>query len=76
MLHPLGPKFTAIAAACIVVAFAAKVGMTTVMAPAAAQGNACVAVCKSTHNQCRIAMKGSPSCDEQLQSCLQACLKK
>jgi anti-sigma-K factor RskA len=44
--------------------------------PASAQGNACVASCKASHNQCRIATKGNASCDAQLQSCLQACLRK
>jgi hypothetical protein len=57
--------------------FTATAGLTTtVIAPAAAQGNVCVAACKSSHNQCRIATKGSTSCDAQLQSCLQSCLKK
>ncbi len=39
------------------------------------QGNpSCVAQCRAAHSQCRIASKGSPSCDGQLQSCLQGCL--
>jgi hypothetical protein len=67
----------AVATATVVaVAFATTAGLTASISPAAAQGNACVAVCKSTHNQCRIATKGSASCDAQLQSCLQACLRK
>jgi hypothetical protein len=63
-------------AAGIAVALMAAVALTTSAVPAAAQGNACVAACKVSHNQCRIATKGNASCDSQLQSCLQACLKK
>lgn len=44
------------------------------MKPAAA--NSCAASCRAAHSQCRISTKGSPSCDAQLQSCLQACLSK
>jgi uncharacterized membrane protein len=83
MPHKFGPpKFagsrgSAIAAAAVVAAIlAATAGLSTTITSAAAQGNACVAVCKSSHNQCRIATKGSASCDGQLQSCLQGCLKK
>ena len=60
-------------AACV----AAAVSFVMTASPQVqAQGNACVAVCKSSHNQCRIATKGNASCDSQLQSCLQACIKK
>jgi molybdopterin-guanine dinucleotide biosynthesis protein len=65
----------AAAAVCAII-MTATTGLTTVITPVAAQGNACVAACKSSHNQCRIATKGSASCDGQLQSCLQGCLKK
>jgi hypothetical protein len=72
-----GSRAWAIAIAAIFASvFTATAGLTTVVAPAEAQGNACVAACKASHNQCRIATKGSASCDGQLQSCLQACLKK
>jgi hypothetical protein len=64
------------AAAVVALVFTASASLTTVVSPAAAQGNACVATCKSSHNQCRIATKGSASCDGQLQACLQGCLKK
>jgi hypothetical protein len=40
------------------------------------QGNACVSSCNSAHTQCRIATKGSASCDAQLQACLRPCIKK
>jgi site-specific recombinase len=64
------------AVAVFAAVFMATAGLSTVVTPAAAQGNACVATCKSSHNQCRIATKGSASCDGQLQACLQGCLKK
>lgn len=64
----------AIAVAVIITVVLSSAATTT--PPVQAQGNACVAVCKSSHNQCRIATKGNASCDSQLQSCLQACIKK
>jgi len=36
----------------------------------------CAAQCRDQHNRCRIATKGSPSCDAQLQACLQGCLSR
>ncbi len=39
-----------------------------------AQGNSCTDACRAQHNQCRIATKGSPSCDVQLQACMQRCI--
>lgn len=41
-----------------------------------ALANACADNCRSAHNQCRIKTKNSPSCDAQLQACLQGCLRK
>ena len=38
-----------------------------------AQADQCVQQCRGAHNQCRISTKGSPSCDAQLQSCLDSC---
>jgi hypothetical protein len=38
--------------------------------PAAAD---CASACRNQHNQCRIATKGSPSCDAQLTQCLRGC---
>ncbi len=38
-----------------------------------AEANQCVQQCRAAHNQCRIATKGSPSCDGQLQSCMDRC---
>jgi hypothetical protein len=36
--------------------------------------DSCAANCRAQHNQCRIATKGSPSCDAQLQACMQRCI--
>ncbi len=42
-----------------------------------AQGNpSCIAQCRAAHSQCRVATRGSPSCDGQLQGCLNSCLRK
>jgi hypothetical protein len=42
-----------------------------------AQGNpSCIAQCRAQHNQCRMTSRGSSSCDAQLQSCLQSCLRR
>jgi len=41
-----------------------------------AQANSCAASCRAAHNQCRISTKGSPTCDAQLQTCLQGCLSR
>lgn len=41
------------------------------------QGNpSCIAQCRAAHSQCRVATRGSPSCDGQLQGCLQGCLRR
>lgn len=40
-----------------------------------AQADQCVQQCRSDHNQCRIKTKGSPSCDSQLQACMDSCRK-
>lgn len=34
----------------------------------------CADACRQRHNQCRIAKRGAPSCDAELQRCLQGCL--
>ena len=38
-----------------------------------AQADQCVQQCRNAHNQCRISTKGSPSCDSQLQACVDSC---
>jgi hypothetical protein len=41
---------------------------------AAAEANqACVQQCRAADNQCRLATKGSPACDAQLQACMNRC---
>jgi hypothetical protein len=41
---------------------------------ALAQSGACTSACRSQYNQCRIATKGSPSCDAQFAACMQRCI--
>lgn len=38
-----------------------------------ASANQCASACYAAHNQCRVASKGSPSCDAQLSRCLSGC---
>ncbi|MFN0218866.1 MAG: hypothetical protein ACKVP4_08655 [Hyphomicrobium sp.] len=38
-----------------------------------AEANQCVQQCRAAHNQCRMQTKGSPSCDGQLQACMDRC---
>lgn len=62
-----------VALAALALGAAAWLGLNGVQM---AQANSCVSSCRAAHSQCRIATKGSPSCDSQLQSCLQGCLSK
>lgn len=39
-----------------------------------AQDASCANACQAQHDQCRVATKGSPSCDGARQRCLQACI--
>jgi hypothetical protein len=55
------------------VAVGLAAGLALVSGCAEAQGNACAAQCYAQHNQCRMATKGSPSCDAQLTACLRGC---
>jgi hypothetical protein len=43
---------------------------------ALAQGNACASACRSAYSDCRIATKGSSSCDAQYQACLRGCARR
>ena len=57
------------------------VGLAAVIADAGqscafGQGNACASTCRSAYNDCRIATKGSASCDAQFQACLQGCVRR
>jgi hypothetical protein len=63
------------------VCVAALTGMAVLFADAtlscaSAQSSSCAAACRAAHNDCRIATKGSPSCDAQFQACLLDCRKK
>lgn len=60
------------------IAVAALMGLFTVTEPNVelAQSDQCVQACRNAHNQCRISTKGSPSCDGQLQSCIDSCRAK
>ncbi len=43
----------------------------------AVAGNAsCVSQCQAQHDLCRVATKGSRSCDAERQRCLEICLQK
>jgi hypothetical protein len=39
-----------------------------------AEANSCQQSCRAQWNQCRIATKGSSSCDAQLRACMQSCI--
>lgn len=39
-----------------------------------AQDGTCANSCQTQHDQCRVATKGSPTCDAERQRCLQACI--
>ena len=54
----------------VLVVFALMIG-TSVMA---ARAEDCPSSCRQRHNLCRIQMKGSPSCDTQLESCIRSCM--
>jgi|LNFM01.1.fsa_nt_gb hypothetical protein len=41
-----------------------------------AQSAGCVSDCQAQHDRCRVATKGSRSCDEERQRCLEICLQK
>jgi hypothetical protein len=59
----------------LLVASAAGAGLVS-MSSNEAVANSCAASCHAGHNQCRIATKGSPSCDAQLTACLRGCAGK
>lgn len=51
-------------------------GLSFVLVASEAGANSCQQSCRAAWNQCRIATKGSPSCDAQLQACMASCLPK
>jgi len=46
------------------------------MASERAVADSCGAACRNAYNQCRIATKGSSSCEAQFTSCMQRCRSK
>lgn len=58
-------------AALVIVLFVAM--LLSAMALARAE-SACAPACRSRHNECRLATKGAPQCDAQLQACVTTCL--
>ena len=43
-------------------------------APVIVAQDSCANACQAEHNKCRVSTKGSPSCDEVRQRCLQTCI--
>ena len=43
-------------------------------APVVKTQDSCANACQTGHDRCRVSTKGSPSCDEVRQRCLQACI--
>lgn len=39
-----------------------------------AQDSSCANACQAEHDRCRVQTKGSPSCDNARQRCLQSCI--
>lgn len=58
------------------VAYTGALMATGYFASGTAVANSCASACHAAHNQCRIATKGSPSCDAQLTQCLRGCAGK
>jgi hypothetical protein len=57
-------------------ATAALLGVSQFVVDDTASANQCASACYAAHNQCRVASKGSPSCDAQLSRCLAGCGRK
>ena len=60
----------------VATALGTPAGTSRAHAQALAQSGACQLACRQQHSQCRIATKGAASCDAELHSCLQACIKR
>ena len=67
----MGRKLLLIAALALAATVSDMVGDGTC---ALAQSSSCRSTCLAQYNQCRIATKGSSSCDAQYQACLQGCV--
>ena len=66
---------TSTAATAVIIALAVGVAVMGGAVPPA-EANSCQQSCRAQWNQCRIATKGSSSCDAQLQACMQACIPR
>lgn len=55
-------------------AFTAACAIAVTSGAQAAEAEQCATGCRAKHNQCRIQMKGAPSCDTQLEACLRSCV--
>jgi hypothetical protein len=64
----------ALAAVAVVAALLAVSGLVATR-PAEAEGG-CGESCRSAYNQCRIATKGSSTCEATFTSCMQTCIKR
>jgi hypothetical protein len=63
----------ALAAVAVFAALLAGAGLFSIDR---ASANACGSACQKAYNQCRIATKGSPSCEAQYTQCMQRCRKR
>jgi len=63
----------ALATLAVAAALLAGFGLVSIDRAAA---NACGASCRNAYNQCRIATKGSSSCEAAYTNCMQSCRKK
>lgn len=64
----------ALAAVAAVAAILAASGLIPTR-PAEAEGG-CGESCRAAYNQCRIATKGSATCEAAFTSCMQTCIKR
>lgn len=64
----------ALAAGAVAFAVIASAGLFS--SDRAVANNKCLAICQSTRDNCRIATKNSPKCEQQFTRCLQSCRRK
>lgn len=64
----------ALAAVAIAVAVVATAGL--ISSDRAVANNNCLAICQATRDNCRMATKNSPTCEQQFTRCLQSCRRK
>jgi hypothetical protein len=51
-------------------------GSTATLAQNRIQAGACTANCRTHQNHCRIATKGSPTCDAHFAACMRGCIEE